>query len=251
MSQEQLLSPRACFIFDLDGTLMDFVAVFNEMCRRVWAEFHIEFTNDRLQQLGVYARSQVKGQSNAWFFVKLLWKSAKKMGIPWHKRFAFLKSSGQVFKALIPEITLLPGIPEVLAELRHQHFPIALQTSASAAEIQSHMVKYPDFLQTYIDLPLGRDDVKKMKPAPDGIFLVANHFHVPPTRCIFVGDMEVDMQAARAAGAVGVGVLTGFDDSQLLKAAGADFVLESVASIPRILPEIMAILDQRSEKKGH
>ncbi len=229
---------------------MDFVSVFNEMCRRVWAEFHIEFSHERLQQLGEYARSQVKGKSNVWFFAKLLWKSAKKMGIPWRKRFAFLKSSGRTFKALIPEITLLPGIPEALAELRRQHFPIAIQTSASTEEIQAHMVKYPDFLRTYIDLPIGRDAVKNMKPAPDGIFLVANHFHVPPLRCVFVGDMEVDMQAARAAGAVGVGVLTGFDDAPHLKAAGADFVLDSATSIPKILPEIMALIDKRSVNKG-
>ncbi len=229
---------------------MDFVAIFNEMCRRVWAEFHLEFSQERLQQLGEYARSQVKGQSNTWFFIKILWKSAKKMGIPWRKRFTFLKSCGQVFKALVPEINLLPGIPEALAELRRQHFPIALQTSASAEEIQAHMKKHPNFLQTYIDLSLGRDDVENMKPAPDGILLVANHFHVPPSRCVFVGDMEVDMQAARAAGAVGVGVLTGFDDTQHLKAAGADFVLDSVASIPKILPEIMPLIDQHSVNKG-
>ncbi len=250
MTQDSSISPRACFIFDLDGTLMDFKSVFDEMCRRVWAQFNIEFSRERLQQLGEYARSQVKGQSNALFFVKLLWKSAKKMGIPWHKRFSFLSSCGKVFKELLTEITLIPGVPESLAELRRQHFPIAIQTSASAVEIQAHMVKYPDFLQKYIDLPIGRDDVKNMKPAPDGIYLVANHFHLPPSRCVFVGDMEVDMQAARAAGAVGVGVLSGFDDTPLLKAAGADFVLDSVASIPKILTEIMMLVDERSGKKS-
>ncbi len=249
MTQEQSTLPRACFILDLDGTLMDFVAVFNEMCRRVWAEFHIEFSQQRLQELAEFARSQVKGRSNALFFVKLLWKSAKKMGIPWYKRFAFLSSCGRVFKELLSEITIIPDIPEALAELRRQHFPIAIQTSASAAEIQSHMAKYPDFLETYIDLTLGRDDVKNMKPAPDGILLAANHFHVTPSRCVFVGDMEVDIQAARAAGAVGVGVLTGFDDAQHLKTAGADFVLQSAADIPKNLPEIMALIEQRSNKK--
>ncbi len=249
MTQEQSPLPRVCFIFDLDGTLMDFVEVFNEMCRRVWSAFNVEFSNERLKQLGEYARSQVKGQSNAWFFVKLLWLSAKKMGIPWRKRFTFLKYSGRTFKALIPNINLLPGIPEALAELRRQHFPIAIQTSASAGEIQAHMVKHPDFLQTYIDLSIGRDAVKNMKPAPDGVNLVANHFQVPTSRCVFVGDMEVDMQAARAAGAVGVGVLTGFDDTKLLKEAGADFVLDSVASIPKNLPEIMALIEQRSERR--
>ncbi len=249
MSQEQSAPSRACFIFDLDGTLMDFVAIFNEMCRRVWAEFNIEFSEERLQQLGEFARSQVKGQSSVWFFVKLLWKSAQKMGIPWHKRFAFLKSSGRIFKSLIPEIKMLPGIPEALAELRRQHFPIALQTSASAEEIQAHMAKYPDFLRTYIDLSLGRDDVDNMKPAPDGVLLVADHFRVPPSRCVFVGDMEVDMQAGRAAGAVAVGVLTGFDDTQRLKSAGADLVLDSVASLPKSLPEIFDCIEHRSTQQ--
>ena len=66
---------------------------------------------------------------------------------------------------------------------------MAIQSSASTKEIQQRMVKYPDFLKNNIDLVLGRDNVQRMKPAPDGILLAAERFNVPPSHCIFIGDM--------------------------------------------------------------
>ncbi len=251
MNQDQPpVDSHVFFIFDLDGTLIDFVAVFKEMSRRVWAQYDLELTSDRLKELGNFARSQVQGKSSPWMIVKLLWNVAKRAGLPWHKRYGYVKACGREYQVLIRDIKIFPGIPEALAELRASGYPIALQTSASQEEIQHRMARYPHFLENHIDFALGRDNVENMKPAPDGIFLAAKHFNLPPTRCVFVGDMEGDMKAAQAAGAVGVGVLTGFDDTQQLKSAGADFVLDSVANLPKSLPEILAYIEQRSQKSG-
>ena len=47
-----------------------------------------------------------------------------------------------------------------------------------------------------------------------------------------VGDTRADMAGARGAGLTAIGVLTGGDDEEGLRAAGADLVLPSVAGLP-------------------
>src|SRR5271157_25235 len=244
-------SPAACFIFDLDGTLQDFVAVFNEMSQRVNEELALQTSPEKLAELDTFIRSQMQGQSSQYIIVKILWNVAKRMGLSWRRRFTYINACNRHYRALIPDIQIFPGVPEALSEIRNQGFPTAIQSSASTEEIQHRMAKYQDFLTKYIDLVLGRDNVPQMKPAPDGILLAAEHFHVPPTRCVYIGDMETDMQAARAARAVAVGVLTGFDNAERLTAAGAEFILPSVAELPAAVPGILALVEERAGPTGN
>ncbi len=226
-------SPSACFIFDLDGTLQDFLSVFHEVDRRVREELGLNPPPELLAELDNYGRSQMQGKSSPLIFIKLLWNIARRLGFPWRWRFTYLNACIRNYQSLIPDVQFFPGVLEALSEIRSQGFPMAIQSSASTKEIQQRMVKYPDFLKNNIDLVLGRDNVQRMKPAPDGILLAAERFNVPPSHCIFIGDMEMDMQAAQAAGAIGIGVLTGFDNEERLSAAGAQYTLQSVARSPQ------------------
>jgi phosphoglycolate phosphatase-like HAD superfamily hydrolase len=51
---------------------------------------------------------------------------------------------------------------------------------------------------------------------------------VDPDRVLVVGDTPLDIAAAHGAGAVGVGVASGHFTADQLKAARADYVLESL-----------------------
>lgn len=47
---------------------------------------------------------------------------------------------------------------------------------------------------------IGREDVRRLKPDPDGPLRLLDHFSVPPTSAALIGDTFHDVQAARAAG---------------------------------------------------
>jgi phosphoglycolate phosphatase len=77
------------------------------------------------------------------------------------------------------------------------------------------------------------DDGPLVKPAPDGVRHLCATVGVPPDRTAVVGDSPVDLAMGRAAG-VGrvIGVLTGVGDRASLRSA--DLLLDSVADlIPR------------------
>jgi phosphoglycolate phosphatase len=77
------------------------------------------------------------------------------------------------------------------------------------------------------------DDGLPVKPAPDGVLCLCAIARISPDRTAVVGDSPVDLGMGRAAGVRRViGVLTGVGDRASL--ASADVVLESVADlIPR------------------
>ncbi len=74
-----------------------------------------------------------------------------------------------------------------------------------------------------------RDDVKRLKPHPMPVRTAAERLGLPVEQCVMVGDTRLDVRAAKAAGALAVGVLTGFGTANDLREA--DLVLASPSEL--------------------
>jgi phosphoglycolate phosphatase len=83
-----------------------------------------------------------------------------------------------------------------------------------------------DLLETVV----CADDGLPSKPAPDMLLAACRAAGTTPERAVMVGDSLADMEMARRVGALRVGVLTGVTGRAALEAA-ADVVLESVAEL--------------------
>ena len=46
---------------------------------------------------------------------------------------------------------------------------------------------------------IGKEDIREAKPNPEGITLLLKHFGVPSERTVYIGDSDVDAQAAASA----------------------------------------------------
>ena len=77
------------------------------------------------------------------------------------------------------------------------------------------------------------------KPDPAGALRVMAETGVSPDETVFIGDSDIDMKTAVAAGFYPLGVLWGYRGRDALTAAGA----RSLASSPAELPAIIAALE--------
>lgn len=50
------------------------------------------------------------------------------------------------------------------------------------------------------DLIVGREDVRKWKPDPEGLLIIKKHYKVNTEEMIFIGDMQKDIQTGKNAG---------------------------------------------------
>ena len=85
---------------------------------------------------------------------------------------------------------------------------------------------------------ITRDEVERAKPDPDLFIAAAERIKAPIETAIVVGDSVWDLLAARRAGALGVGLLSGGYGQDELERAGAYRVYQDPADLLRHLDEV-------------
>lgn len=65
----------------------------------------------------------------------------------------------------------------------------------------------------------------KRKPDPGKVLMIAQHWQLKPQEIAYLGDSDVDMQTAKNADMLAVGVLWGFRPADELKQNGADILI--------------------------
>ena len=101
-------------------------------------------------------------------------------------------------------LTPRKGFPEIFHRLRKAGIPYGIATS----DDYNRAVQSVDLFDTakalsFIVTPL---EVKKGKPDPEMLHLIAQKTGIPTTKMVMVGDSYVDVEMASAAGAFGIGV---------------------------------------------
>jgi phosphoglycolate phosphatase len=92
---------------------------------------------------------------------------------------------------------LEPGALEALTGARAAGFATALWTNNAREVTQLALDRFR--LTPHLDLVVTRDDMREMKPDPDGFRVIARHFG-PARDAIVIGDSWVDGVAAAEAG---------------------------------------------------
>jgi phosphoglycolate phosphatase len=90
-------------------------------------------------------------------------------------------------------------------------------------------------LAPFFDVVLGPEDVPQPKPAPDMLLAALRRLGAAPQEALYVGDMDVDVQTARAAGVPVWVVPTGSADRATLEAARPDRILNGLEELPAAL----------------
>ena len=89
-----------------------------------------------------------------------------------------------------------------------------------------------EFLDQFSDSIISRDKVKYIKPSPEGIQILSNKWNIPMNRIIMVGDMKSDIVAGKSAGAITIGVTSGFYSKEMMEKVNPDMLLSDITQIP-------------------
>jgi HAD superfamily hydrolase (TIGR01509 family) len=200
--------PAPSFLFDLDGTLIDSVYQ------------HVIAWQAALSRLGidlsVWRIHRRIGMSGGLFVSALLRETGRTLS---EEDIALLQRvHGEEYLAQAGSVRPLPGAADLLAALTETGVPWAIATSGYRATA-SHAL---DLLGLPADAPLiTRDLVRRAKPDPDLFLAAAALLGVEPRHAWVVGDSVWDLLAARRAGALGIGLLSGGYGREELERAGA------------------------------
>ncbi len=217
-------SPRAprAVIFDLDGTLVDTVALRIEAWLAVFAEEGIPAARPRVSALiGSDGRRLARVVA-----------AEAGMSLDDARAEAIDARAGTLYEGLNVDPRPLPGARDATAVLDRAGIPWAIGTSSRREQVAAsvaalHLTRPP--------VIVDGTTVRQAKPDPELLLLAADELGVPATAAWYVGDSTFDMEAAVAAGMHAIGVTTGAVDAATLRVAGASEVLASLVSFPDCL----------------
>jgi HAD superfamily hydrolase (TIGR01549 family) len=196
------------FLFDLDGTLVD--SVYQHVL--AWREA-LEAEGIELSVWRIHRRI---GMSGGLFVNALMQETGRELTPEIAERLQGRHAEG--YARLRTEVRLLPGAKQLLQSLTQWEVPWAIATSGKIASAGPVL----EMLEVPPGVPIiTRDQVSHAKPNPDLFLAAAQRLGAEITNSIVIGDSVWDLLAARRAGALGVGVLSGGYGQEELEKAGA------------------------------
>jgi HAD superfamily hydrolase (TIGR01509 family) len=200
--------PVPALLFDLDGTLIDSVYQHVIAWRHALAKLDID--------LSVWRIHRRIGMSGGLFVSALLRETGRSLSDADIE--ALQRDHAAQYLAQVDSIRALPGARELLTALTARGVPWAIATSGRAAMARAALA----MLGLPADAPMvTRDMVQHAKPDPDLFLAAAALIGVDPRHAWVVGDSVWDLLAARRAGALGIGLLSGGYGREELERAGA------------------------------
>jgi HAD superfamily hydrolase (TIGR01549 family) len=202
-------------IFDWDGTLIDsnkaIYKTYSECLKRLklpklsLSKFKILYESD-------YRRFEVK------------------IGITPDKR----KISDRIWLEFYDKqkLNLFPGIKKILMKIKN-YYLLGLVTGGSLKRIKEDLRRHE--LDNIFDVVITGDDCSKKKPDPEPLINCIKKLGIEPKNCIYVGDMDGDIIAAKKAGMVSVAVSWGCLNGSELKKINPDCVVKSLDELEEII----------------
>ncbi|MBR6173500.1 MAG: HAD-IA family hydrolase [Eubacterium sp.] len=123
------------------------------------------------------------------------------------------------------------GVSELVKKLKEEGYLMAIVSNKVDGAVKELAQRFfPE-----ITVAIGERTGIRRKPAPDTVFQAMKELGVTVEEAVYIGDSEVDLATARAAGLPCISVLWGFRDRDMLTAEGAECFVETPEEIPGIL----------------
>jgi HAD superfamily hydrolase (TIGR01509 family) len=221
-----MMRRQTSFIFDLDGTLVDSVYQ------------HVLAWRDALDQegieLSVWRIHRKIGMSGGLFTNMLLRETG--LDIEQARIERLRRLHAEAYNSRSGQVRPLPGARELLSYLTENRIPWAIATSGRM-ETAGPVLNSLNVDLTSVPV-ITRDMVRYAKPDPDLFLSAAEALQVDAQTCCVVGDSIWDMLAARRAGALGIGLLSGGYGRDELERSSAYRVYEDPADLLKHIDEV-------------
>ena len=212
-------------IFDLDGTLVDTVYAHVFAWQQALAE-----SGMAIPGWLIHRRIGMSGG----LFTRAV---ARELGrdITLAEEHALQHRHGELFLQLLPVRRPLPGAVELVRFLAEAGIAFGIATSGRRPQIDASLAALGLGPETVV---VERGEVARAKPEPDLFLACQQRLGVEVKDCYAVGDAVWDLLAARRAGMLSIGLMSGGYGEDELSRAGAFRVYRDPADLRRSLDEL-------------
>lgn len=208
----QLPARYACYLFDMDGTLVNTEPIGPYVFQELFTAHGIALTaREKALFVTVWRREGTEIKQDDY-----LRDLASKYTVS-QPLTDFVSEFYERYKQAIVNADELPGASDFLAAIKHQNKRIALVTSSKRQQAEAILAFH--HWQQYFDCIVTEEDITNFKPDPEPYILAMNTLSAKPNDCIVFEDAKNGVIAGRTAGAFVIGLRAGNDQPQDLTAA--------------------------------
>jgi 2-phosphoglycolate phosphatase len=206
--------------FDLDGTLLDTALELVNAANSLRYQRNMDILP--VTALKPFVSDGVQGLIGA----------ALSIG-PEDKEYEKLRSDFLAYyeQQLCKNTGLFPGVSSLIADLERHGLIWGVVTN----KFERYALPLIKHFQLKPCITVCGDTTAYIKPHPGPLLHAMDELQLPPNQCIYIGDDARDIQAGKAAAMKTVGVGYGYGERHALLASQADFWVESVQDIYKIL----------------
>ena len=216
----------SCYLFDFDYTLADSSKGITDCFHQTMAAFGLPPVDDIVVErtIGLPMRDAVR----------------KITGLDGDEKIEEFLTYYRALadKTMTAKTFFYPEALPTLKILRERGAKIAIISSKTSHRIREAFVR--DKAENLIDFIIGCDEVKELKPSPEGIFLALERFGAKPENALYTGDSTTDAEAAKNAGVAFCGVTHGVTSAEELAAYPHQAIgdtLETAAKLGNLMHE--------------
>ncbi|MEG0291127.1 MAG: HAD family hydrolase [Anaerovoracaceae bacterium] len=214
------MSDIKTILFDYDGTLIDT----NEIVYNAWQHTFVEITGKEGDPDLIYG---TYGEPMSVCMPRIFEGIDVETALDIYRGYQKNK-----FKQ---EISLFPGIEELLANLKARGYKLGIVTSRLKASTLKGL--QTNNIEHYFDVIITTEDTDKHKPHPEPLLKAIDLIESKKEECIYIGDTAYDLMCAKNAGlpSVMVGWAVAFETQKNRIGVEPDFVIEKAEDLFEIL----------------
>ncbi len=202
--------------WDFDGTLVDtypnLVRIYKEMLNEYGYTVSTQEVRAKL--------SVSIGKAHEYY--------AEKYGVDYNKLMQRYKELREKNGLCLDEMRLYPGVADVLKAIKESGRRNYLYTNRNRLAL-CYLESF-NILQ-YFEGFVTSENIRRFKPAPDGMYVLFEQYGITPEKLLMVGDRAVDIKAAKAAGADACF----YNSNGIDIPEGVDFEIKSMEDLLRYL----------------
>lgn len=238
-----MLTDKKFIFFDMDGTLIDSVGVWNQIDQKLIENQtnkivdEIIIQNDRDTQLQKFS-----SETNPYLCYCQYLKEKYNFQLSPEEIIKLRYEIAQDFLQNV--IDYKPQADLVIKKLKEKNFTLAITTTTKRTNMEIYRTLNKNIiskasLDEYFDLIYTREDVAKIKPNPEVYLKAIQAFNAKPEQCIVFEDSLVGIKAAKNAGLKTVAIYDKYSNNDIEEIKQqADFFINNYAELLSIIENL-------------
>lgn len=157
----------------------------------------------------------------------------RRNGVPPHLIKELEMKFREVYPRYVSLIDIFPDVRAALDDLKARQISLGVASNIPSRFLREHLAQFG--IDGFFAAVVGQEDCDEQKPSPKPILRALSHMGVSPQEAMYVGDMEEDLMAAKAAKTRATAITRdqGYHPRWRLEKHAPDYFIETLADLVR------------------